>query len=92
MAAKARHARQDPPRRWPWPSTEPEEEIRAYTEALRLNPTLSVAYSNRGVARQEKGDLDGALQDYEEALRLRPDYDLASHNRERLLKTLNKKR
>jgi tetratricopeptide (TPR) repeat protein len=37
----------------------------------------AVALNNRGVARQDKGDLDGAIQDYSEAIRLKPDYAIA---------------
>jgi hypothetical protein len=29
-----------------------------------------MAFNNRGVARRDKGDLDGALQDHNEAIRL----------------------
>jgi tetratricopeptide (TPR) repeat protein len=36
---------------------------------------------DRGKAKHEKGDLDGALADYEEALRLRPDFGEALNNR-----------
>lgn len=34
-----------------------------------------------GVARKNKGDLDGAIQDYTEAIRLNPDNDPAYNNR-----------
>jgi len=39
--------------------------------------SAAVVLNNRGVARQDKGDLDGALQDYNEAIRLKPDYAIA---------------
>ncbi|MGZ4855122.1 MAG: tetratricopeptide repeat protein [Candidatus Angelobacter sp.] len=52
---------------------DPEEKLKFYGRAIRLNPNYAVAFYNRGIARQDKGDLDGALRDYNEAIRLRPD-------------------
>ena len=46
------------------------EQLRFYTEAIRLKPDDALAFNNRGLARRDKGDLDGALQDYTEAVRL----------------------
>jgi tetratricopeptide (TPR) repeat protein len=37
--------------------------------------------TNRGNARGDKGDLDGAIQDYNEAIRLKPDDAEAFYNR-----------
>ncbi len=62
-------------------STDAEEKIRCYTEAIHLNPDYSEAYNNRGAARNDKGDLDGALADYTEAIQLRPNYALPHRNR-----------
>ena len=62
-------------------STDIEEQIRAYTEGLRLDPTSAFAYNNRGNVRQNKGDHDGAMHDYEEALRIDPSYALAYSGR-----------
>jgi tetratricopeptide (TPR) repeat protein len=50
-----------------------DEQLRFYTEAIRLKPDYADAFYNRGIARHDKGDLDGALQDYNEAIRLKPD-------------------
>ena len=50
-----------------------EEKIRCYTEAIRLAPNFWEAYYHRSVARSEKGDLNGAIQDFAEADRLKPD-------------------
>ena len=50
-----------------------DEQLRFYTEALRLKPDYAEAFNKRGVARQAKGDLDGALADYNEVLRFKPD-------------------
>lgn len=44
--------------------------IADYTEAIRLDPTFEIAYYNRGLAYQAKGDLEHAISDYNEALRL----------------------
>src|SRR5687768_1192136 len=49
-------------------SSDPEERLRAFTEAIRLDATFAVAYYNRGLARKEIGDLDGALRDYDETI------------------------
>ena len=58
-----------------------DEQLRFYTEAIRLKPDCVEAYTNRGVARRAKGDVDGALQDYTEAIRLKPDYAQTYNNR-----------
>ena len=53
-------------------ATDPNEQIRFYTEAIRLNPDYADAFINRGSAYYNKGDPDGALQDYEQAIRIKP--------------------
>ncbi|HEV2677501.1 MAG TPA: tetratricopeptide repeat protein [Aliidongia sp.] len=45
----------------------------AYGRALDADPTLHEAALNLGIARQETGDLDGALDAYGRALRTRPE-------------------
>jgi tetratricopeptide (TPR) repeat protein len=62
-------------------SSDPEETIRCYTEAIRLRPDFATAFYNRGNARYAKGDLDAALKDYNEAIRLKPDFAEAFSNR-----------
>ncbi|MGA2992697.1 MAG: tetratricopeptide repeat protein, partial [Candidatus Korobacteraceae bacterium] len=62
-------------------ATDVDEELRFYTEAIRLNPDHADAFINRGVARRAKGDVEGALQDYNEAIRLKPDDAVAFNNR-----------
>jgi hypothetical protein len=58
-----------------------DEQLRFYSEAIRLKPDFASAFNNRGVALRDKDDLEGALQDYSEALRLKPDFALAFNNR-----------
>lgn len=41
-----------------------------FTEAIELNSTNARAYSNRGLAKFEMGDFDGALTDYDRAEQL----------------------
>jgi tetratricopeptide (TPR) repeat protein len=50
-------------------------------EALRLNPEYAIAFTNRGVTRRAKGDLEGAIADHSEALRLNPELVAAFYNR-----------
>jgi tetratricopeptide (TPR) repeat protein len=59
----------------------PDEKIRFYSQAIRLNPVHAEAFNNRGVARREKRDLAAAQQDFNEAIRLRSDYTQAFNNR-----------
>jgi tetratricopeptide (TPR) repeat protein len=47
--------------------------IEGYSEAISLDPQLTEAFYNRGLARAGKRDWDGAIADYSEAIRLRPE-------------------
>jgi tetratricopeptide (TPR) repeat protein len=58
-----------------------EGQIADYTEALRLNPNIAVAYYNRGLSLYQKGDYDSAIVDYSDALRIDPHYSMAYNNR-----------
>jgi hypothetical protein len=62
-------------------SVEIAEQLRYYDEAIRLNPDHAEAFYERGTARREKGDFEGALQDFDEAIRLKPDYADAIYDR-----------
>ena len=58
-----------------------DEQIRFYSEAIRLEPDIANAFYNRGRAHHAKGDVEGALKDYNEAIRLQPDHAAAFYNR-----------
>ena len=62
-------------------ATSPNEKIRFYTEAIRLQPAFPEAYNNRANAYQAKGEVAEALADLDEAVRLKPDYATAYYNR-----------
>lgn len=49
------------------------------------NPGYSVAYLNRGNARSDAGDIDGAYSDYSKAIELKPDKAEAFNNRGMIL-------
>jgi len=55
--------------------------IAAFTETIRLDPKLALAYYNRGWAYGNKGDHDTAIADYTEAIRLDPKLVAAYYNR-----------
>jgi tetratricopeptide (TPR) repeat protein len=50
-----------------------EHAIRAFTEAIELNPNLAVAYSGRGAVYALIGDIDKGIADCNEAIRLAPE-------------------
>jgi tetratricopeptide (TPR) repeat protein len=41
-----------------------------YNQAIQLNPNNARAYRNRGNAKRNKGDLDGAIADFNRAIEL----------------------
>jgi len=51
-------------------SNDLDEKVRFYSEAIRVQPDFAKAFYNRGNARKNKGDLEGAIKDYDEAVRL----------------------
>jgi tetratricopeptide (TPR) repeat protein len=55
--------------------------IEEYTQAIRLDPNMAMAYSNRGFAYNEKGDYDRGIADCTQAIRLNPNDDAAYNNR-----------
>jgi len=55
--------------------------IADYDQAIALDPDFAEAYSNRGSAYADKGDLDHAIADYDQAIALKPDFAKAYYNR-----------
>jgi len=51
------------------------------TEAIRLNPNDAVAYYNRGMAHNNKGDYNQAIADFSQAIRLNPNDAATYYNR-----------
>ena len=49
-----------------------DEAIGDFSEAIRVDPTYTLAYFNRGLAYDNKGNYDKAVSDYTEAIRLNP--------------------
>ena len=58
-----------------------EAAIDAYTRAIELNPGFTEAYSNRGNAKDERGQHEAALADYDRAIELNPGFAEAYSNR-----------
>ena len=57
------------------------EAIAYFDEAIRLNPSFSDAYTNRGSAYGNLGQHQRAIKDYDEAIRLNPGNAAAYTNR-----------
>jgi hypothetical protein len=55
--------------------------IEEFTEAIALDPQLTLAYSSRGAAYKAAGDYDRAIADYDQAIALDPQLALAYLNR-----------
>jgi len=55
--------------------------IADFSRAIELNPKSVPAYVNRGTAKQNEGDLDGAIADFNQAIELDPRIALAYNNR-----------
>ena len=62
-------------------SKNPIEAISAYDQAIRLDPSNSAAYYNRGNAKVGLEQYEAAIQDYNEAIRLNPKYSAAYYRR-----------
>jgi hypothetical protein len=43
-------------------ATDVDEKLRFYTEAIRLKTDYALAFNNRGVARSDKGDVEGGAR------------------------------
>lgn len=55
--------------------------IDSYDSAIRRNPDLVDAYSNRGADRRKQGNLEGAIADFSEVIRRRPNDGAGYYNR-----------
>ena len=64
--------------------------IDAYNEAIRLNPDLAVAYSNRGLTKYTLGKHNEAILDFDRAISLEPDVSLFYMNRGMVKRSLGK--
>ena len=58
-----------------------EAALKAYSDAIELNPHYSVAYTNRGVLFGYKGEYDLAIKDFNVAIELNPNNFFAYNNR-----------
>ncbi|MBF8261964.1 MAG: tetratricopeptide repeat protein, partial [candidate division NC10 bacterium] len=60
----------------------PREAIPHFDQAIRLNPRHAEAYTNRGIAWREMGDLSGAITGFDKATELNPKYARAYGDRD----------
>ena len=44
--------------------------VASFEKALEIDPNNAGAWNNRGIARKDKGDLDGAIADYSRAIQI----------------------
>ncbi|XP_056140401.1 stress-induced-phosphoprotein 1 [Lampris incognitus] len=51
-----------------------DEALRCYTDALALDPSNHVLYSNRSAAHAKKGNYESALQDACQTIKIKPDW------------------
>ena len=56
------------------------KDIEDYSKAIELNPD-DYAYLNRGIAKVDLKDYEGAIEDYSKAIELNPDYAKAYYKR-----------
>jgi len=60
----------------------------SFHQAIAINPNYAEAYSNRGIALREMGQLDAAVASCDQAIRLNGDFAEAHFNRGVALKAL----
>ncbi len=66
------------------------DSLSLWNHALRFTSSDNAAFLNRGVAKWQLGDFDGALEDYNRSLRLHPTYPQTLNNRARIYAKLGK--
>ncbi len=49
--------------------------------AIQINPNFAQAYNNRGLARHNMGDKQGAISDFTQAIQINPNFAQAYNNR-----------
>jgi tetratricopeptide (TPR) repeat protein len=64
-----------------WSQGRPQDALRFYTEAIRLDDKMANAYGNRGVVRAALRDFKGALEDYSRAIKYDPKNHRSYYNR-----------
>jgi tetratricopeptide (TPR) repeat protein len=64
-----------------------EVRIKSCSEIIHSEPDNAIAYHNRGIAHQSKGDLERALADFDKAIQLDPSYRSAYDARGRIYAT-----
>jgi tetratricopeptide (TPR) repeat protein len=67
-----------------------DEAIKAYDEAIKLDPKYDAAWNNKGIALSLQGKYDEAIKAYDEAIRLDPKYTNAWNNKGWALNRLGK--
>ena len=50
------------------------EAIKAYDEAIKLDPKYAMAWNNKGLALNSQGKYNEAIKAYDEAIKLDPKY------------------
>ena len=58
-----------------------EEAIKHYTQSIESKPDFIVAYYNRGIIYNQKGEFDNAINDYTKAIEIKPDDAEVYYNR-----------
>jgi|GEM_PF-865763 len=57
-----------------WKSNQPDKEIEAYQQALRINPENASAWNNLGCAYRKSEQPDKAIEAYQQALHINPEF------------------
>ena len=55
--------------------------IEDYTNAIRINPQLAIAFNNRGTAKGNLNDHFGAIEDYTKAIEINPQFGTSYSSR-----------